>query len=220
MSIIEKKRGIVIALDITDADLAVELARQLCGLEGNFIFKIGRPLEMQRGYKIISEIKKISQIPIIYDGKIADIPYISSRIAQIAYEAGADAVIVHGFVGRDVIESILELNRGDVIVVIGMTHPGASQYINPIAKQLVEIVNILGVNGVVLPATKPEIISSIAPMLEKDIYIMSPGIKAQGAEVGDAIKTGADYEIIGRAIYGASNPKKIAEEFYKIVRLL
>jgi len=215
MSIIEKKRGIVIALDITDADLAIELARQLCGLEGNFIFKIGRPLEMQRGYKIISEIKKISQIPIIYDGKIADIPYISSRIAQIAYEAGADAVIVHGFVGRDVIESILELNRGDVIVVIGMTHPGASQYINPIAKQLVEIVNILGVNGVVLPATKPEIISSIAPMLEKDIYIMSPGIKAQGAEVGDAIKTGADYEIIGRAIYGASNPKEIAEEFYK-----
>jgi len=35
------------------------------------------------------------------------------------------------------------------------------------------------------------------------------------AEVGDAIKTGADYEIIERAIYGASNPKEMAEEFYK-----
>jgi len=215
MSIIEKKRGIVIALDVTDVDSAVELARQLCGLEGNFVFKIGRPLEMQRGYKVISEIKKVSRIPVVYDGKIADIPYISSRIAQIAYEAGADAVIVHGFVGRDVIESILELNRGDVIVVMSMTHPGASQYINPITKQLVETVNTLGVDGVVLPATKPEIIASVAPALRENIYIMSPGIKVQGARVGDAIKTGADYEIIGRAIYGASDPKKAAEELYK-----
>ena len=215
MSIIEKKRGIVIALDVTDVDSAVELARQLCGLEGNFVFKIGRPLEMQRGYKVISEVKKVSRIPVVYDGKIADIPYISSRIAQIAYEAGADAVIVHGFVGRDVIESVLELNRGDVIVVMSMTHPGASQYINPITKQLVETVNTLGVDGVVLPATKPEIIASVAPVLRENIYIMSPGIKVQGAKVGDAIRAGADYEITGRAIYGASDPKKAAEELYK-----
>ena len=215
MSIIENNRGIVIALDITDVDLAIELARQLCELEGNFVLKIGRPLEMQEGYKIISEIKRVSQIPIIYDGKIADIPYISSSIAKIAYEAGADAVIVHGFVGKDVIENILKLNMGDVIVVVSMTHPGSCQYIDPVARQIAKMVNILNTSGVILPATKPEIISSIAPMLQKDIYIMSPGIKTQGAKVGDAIKAGADYEIIGRAIYDASNPKQMAEEFYK-----
>ena len=211
----KKKKGIVIALDMTDAEFAINLVKQLDGLKGNFILKIGRPLEMQIGYQIIYNIKKYTKLPIIYDGKIADIPYISSRIAELAYEAGADAIIVHGFMGKDVIESVLELNMGDVIVVVSMTHSGSSQYIDHIAKQMTEMVNTLNVNGVILPATKPEIISSIAPILNKNIYIMSPGIKAQGAEVGDAIKAGADYEIVGRAIYNASNPKEKTEEFYK-----
>jgi len=48
-----------------------------------------------------------------------------------------------------------------------------------------------------------------------DFFKLYYYLKAQGAEVGDAIKTGADYEIIGRAIYGASDPKKAAEELYK-----
>ena len=215
MSVIEKKKGIVIALDVKDVNFAIALAKQFSTLQGNFAIKVGRPLEMQAGYKIISEIKKASQLPVVYDGKIADIPYISSSIARIAYEAGADAVIVHGFVGQDVIKSILDLNMGDVIVVISMTHQGSSQYIDFAAKNMADMVNALGVNGVVLPATKPDLTSCLVSILKENVYIMSPGIKAQGAEVGDAIKAGADYEIIGRAIYNAPNPKEKAEEFYK-----
>lgn len=55
---------------------------------------------MQIGCQIISEIKKLVNVPIIYDGKIADIPYISTLIAKFAYRLGADAVIVHGIVSQ------------------------------------------------------------------------------------------------------------------------
>lgn len=215
MSVINKRRGIIIALDMPDVTRAIEIVTQFNQIQGNFVIKIGRPLEMQKGYKIISEIKKRSKFPIIYDGKIADIPYISKSIAKIAYEAGADAIIVHGFVGKDVIEAILELSMGDVIVVVSMTHTGASQFLNPLSKKIAELVNSTSAHGVVLPATYPRILSSIRSILKENIYIISPGIKTQGAQVGDAIKFGADYEIIGRAIYNSPNPKKQAEEFYK-----
>jgi len=218
MSVIKKEKGIVIALDVKDVHSALALAREFSTLQGNFAIKVGRPLEMQAGYKIIPAIKEASQLPVIYDGKIADIPYISSSIARIAYEAGADAVIVHGFVGKDVIKSILDLNMGDVIVVISMSHQGSAQYIDLVAKNMADMVNALEVNGVVLPATKPKLTSSLASILKEEVYILSPGIKAQGADVGDAIKAGADYEIIGRAIYNSLNPKQKAEEFYKKVR--
>ncbi len=47
------------------------------------------------------------------------------------------------------------------------------------------------------------------------MIILTPGIGAQGAQPGDAIKNGADYEIVGRAIYTSDNPQKSAEEIRK-----
>ncbi len=48
-----------------------------------------------------------------------------------------------------------------------------------------------------------------------ETYIISPGVRAQGAEPGDAITSGADYEIVGRAIYQSENPKDSAEQIYR-----
>ncbi|HJH27550.1 MAG TPA: hypothetical protein C5S37_12505 [Methanophagales archaeon] len=97
-----KEHGLIIAFDMEDVAFAANLAKDLKGAEGNFAIKIGRTLEMQTGKGIIAKIKEFSDLPLIYDEKIADIPYISRKIAEKAYDAGADAVIVQGFVGSDV----------------------------------------------------------------------------------------------------------------------
>ena len=75
-----------------------------------------------------------------------------------------------------------------------------------------EIAKIVSSSGDCHGATREELrkIDKLVRLFKLYYYL-----KAQGAEVGDAIKTGADYEIIGRAIYGASDPKKAAEELYK-----
>jgi len=208
----------MVAFDMEDPATAVRLAEELGSADGNFAIKVGRPLEMQTGKEIITRIRDATDIPIIYDGKIADIPYVSAKIAEIAYDAGADGVIMHAFVGADAVREVVDLGKGDVITVIEMTHPGSVEYLEPISGRLIRMVSGIGVDGVVLPATRPESVRRLSEMLDKEreseTYIISPGVHAQGAKPGDAVTSGADYEIVGRAIYQSGNPKATAERIY------
>ena len=215
ISRLKKQPGIMVAFDMEDAASAVHIAEELSGADGNFAIKIGRPLEMQTGKEIISRVRDATDIPIIYDGKIADIPYISAKIAGIAYDAGADAVIMHAFVGMDAVREVVDLKKGDVITVIEMTHPGSVECLEPVSETLIRKTSEIGVDGVVLPATRPERVRVLSELLDSETYIISPGIRAQGAEPGDAIVNGSDYEVVGRAIYQSENPKKAAEHIYR-----
>jgi orotidine-5'-phosphate decarboxylase len=220
MGSIRKERGIMIALDVEDEAEALRLAESVSELEGNFVLKVGRPLEMQSGIGVIARIREVCPLPVVYDGKIADIPYISARIADLAYRAGADAVIVQGFVGLDSLAEVAALGSGDVIAVVSMTHPGSAEFIDRHAADLAPRLRALGVNGAVLPATKPDIVRAVHRQLGPEVYVISPGVKAQGAEPGDAVRAGADYEVVGRAIYGAPDPRDAALRLYdRIIRV-
>ncbi len=216
---IEKRPGIMVAFDMEDVPSAIRLAEELSAADGNFAIKIGRPLEMQTGKEVISKVRDATDLPIVYDGKIADIPYISAKIAEIAYGAGADAVIMHAFVGADVMREVVNLGMGDVITVIEMTHPGSVEYLGHFSEKLIRKTSEIGVDGIVLPATRPERVSALSGLLNGDsdseTYIISPGIHAQGAEPGDAIVNGSDYEVVGRAIYQSEDPKESAEQIYR-----
>ncbi|RLG33611.1 orotidine-5'-phosphate decarboxylase [Methanosarcinales archaeon] len=215
MSILKRDEpGIIVAFDMEDMPVAIELAEELEYAKGNFAIKIGRTCEMQLGWHAIERIKLATSLPLIYDGKIADIPHISERIAAIAYRSGADCVIVQGFVGRDVISAIRKLEMGDLIVVVEMTHPGSSDYLDYAAERIAKDLNYIGVDGVVLPATKPDRIKKLKEILPSDVYVISPGIGAQGGAIGDAILAGADYEVVGRAITEADDPAHRATEIY------
>lgn len=217
MTRIKKRPGIMVAFDMEDAASAIRLAEELNGAKGNFAIKIGRPLEMQIGKEIISKVRDATDLPIVYDGKIADIPYISARISEIAYDAGADAVIIHAFVGMDVVHEVVNLRGGDVITVIEMTHPGSVECLGPMSEKLIRNVSEIGVDGVVLPATRPDRVKHLSGLLNDETYIISPGIRAQGAAPGDAIVNGSDYEVVGRAIYQSDDPKSEAERIYQEV---
>jgi len=165
---LKKEKGIIVAFDMEDTEFALELAWDLRGASGNFVIKVGRPLEMQAGIGILAQIKDASGLPIIYDGKIADIPYISQKIASNAYDAGADAVIVHGFVGSDVVSAVKALGKGDVIAVVEMTHPGSNEFIQPAAERIAMMVARMGLEGVVLPATKPKRVKNLARIVQRE----------------------------------------------------
>jgi len=117
--------------------------------------------------------------------------------------------------GSDVVKA---LGKGDVIAVVEMTHPGSDEFIQPAAERIAMMVARTGLEGVVLLATKPERVRNLARIVQrKNAYIIAPGIKAQGASPGDAIVNGADYEVVGRAIYNAEEPKLAAETIYSEV---
>ncbi len=214
---VKREKGIVVAVDIVGKE-ASELCNTIGNLEeGNFALKLGRPLEKIYGMNVIEWVKQQikDKIPIIYDGKIADVPFIAADIAQEAYKRGADAVIVQGFCGKDMVKAVLDLGMGDVIAVVAMSHPGSKDYIDTVALPMAQDMKDLGVHGVVLPATDLNMLTSVKKIIGDDCYVISPGIKEQGATVGDAVKNGATYEVIGRAIYKADNPKEEALKLYK-----
>ena len=128
-----------------------------------------------------------------------------------AVSLGASGVIVHGFVGHDSVEACVKAaGSADVFVVTEMSHPGGIEFTAKIADKLVMLAKESGAKGIIAPATRPGRLAEIKAMAG-DLLILTPGVGAQGGTAADAISAGADYIIVGRAIYKAEDPKAAAE---------
>ena len=156
----------------------------------------------------------------ICDSKMADIGHVNRLIAGQIFGLGFDALIIHAFIGAkggidEVVKLAGEMDRG-VLAVCAMTHPGADEHMNKHFSKLLTIAASAGVDGFVLPATFPQIITRARRKYPRAM-IVSPGVGAQGAPFGSAIAAGADFEIIGRAIAGASSPAQKAREIKEVM---
>ncbi|MGC8975831.1 MAG: orotidine 5'-phosphate decarboxylase / HUMPS family protein, partial [Thermoprotei archaeon] len=98
------------------------------------------------------------------------------------------------------------------ILVVSMSHQGSTEFIDKHLSEFVEAALELRVWGVVAPATRRGVISRVRELAGSELRIFSPGVGAQGAEPGSAICSGADYEIVGRAVTSSSNPREALEK--------
>jgi len=202
----EKRRRLILALDVTDraeAKRVVEASKDYLDA-----IKINWPLTLAAGPDIITEISRIKDV--ICDFKIADIPNTNRLICEQAIARGASAVICHGFVGDDSVKACVAAARGQVFVVTEMSHPGGKQFTAPVADRLAALAKAAGARGIVAPATRPERIAALRKIVGS-MEIIAPGVGAQGGKASGAIKAGADYIIVGRAIYESSDPAAAAK---------
>ncbi len=209
----QKKTRLIAALDVTNKEHALSIAREI----EFFVdaIKIGYPLVLEAGLGIIGMIK--DHAPVIADFKVADIPNTDRLICAQAFEAGASAVIVHGFTGRDSLEECMRTAkeyRAEIYVVTEMSHPGALDFMQPAAEAMARMAARSGANGVVAPATRPERVRKIRTIVG-NMTIISPGVGAQGGSASDAIRAEADYVIVGRSIYESKTPGAVAEGIVK-----
>jgi orotidine-5'-phosphate decarboxylase len=208
-----KKNGLILALDVTDEDRALSILQDVSDYVD--AVKVGYPLVLISGLDIIETFSEFA--PVIADFKVADIPNTSRLICSLAFQAGADAVIVHGFTGRDSLAECIMTGKeygGDIYVVTEMSHPGALDYMSPVAEELARLAVESGASGVVAPATRPERVEQIRGIVGS-LSIISPGVGAQGGNAAEAVRAGADYVIVGRSICNSRDPGNEAE---KIVR--
>lgn len=216
------RTGIVHALDVDDLDRARDIARSVEPYVD--AIKVSWPTVMEIGCKeVIYTVRRSVSLPIMADFKVADIPEISSRIVQKAIRMGADGVILQGFVGKESMKACIdEAHRGTgyTFVVTEMSHPGAELFMQPVGVRIAELARELGSDGIIAPATRPERTREYRRVVGKDLIIVSPGVGAQGAEVGDAIKAGADFEVIGRKIYEAQDPGQAAKQLSEKMALV
>jgi len=203
---------IILALDVPDVDRAIQIASATA--EYVDAIKIGLPIGLRAGLTIIDKLRRHTSLPIIADIKISDVPEIAGVLARTCFDFGFDAVTVQGFVGPSVVKECVRESKAvkDVIVITEMTHPDAQIFMQPLAEEVADMARKVGASGIQTPGTRPERVKILREKVGEKMLIVSCGIGAQGGAIGSAIRAGADFEIIGRIIYTAANPKKIAME--------
>ncbi len=211
-----KKTGLIAALDVTDRSRALSISREI----EFFVdaIKVGYPLVLESGLGVIGMIAEFA--PVIADFKVADIPNTDMLICRQAFDAGASAVIVHGFTGRDSLMECVNTGRehhGEIYVVTEMSHPGALDFLVPAAHKLAHLAVECGASGIVAPATRPESVRDMRRIVG-EMPIISPGVGAQGGSAAEAIRAGADHVIVGRSIYNSKAPGKEAEKLVREIK--
>ncbi len=209
------KNNLILALDVTNKAKAIEICEKVSQYINTI--KIGYPLTLAEGLEIIKTIKDKFNTNIICDYKVADIDATNSKICDLTFEAGADAIICHGFVGSDSVQACLDSankHEKEIFLLTEMSHPGAKMFLQKDAEEIAKMGVDMGITNYVAPATRLDRLSKIRSIVGSDACIISPGVGKQG---GDAQKTleFASAIIVGRSIYESDNPALACEKILK-----
>jgi orotidine-5'-phosphate decarboxylase len=215
----EVKNRIILALDINNIKEAMEVVEDVRMYLDTI--KIGYPLVLGEGLESISIVKEELDCKVIADFKVADIPETNRKIADLTFKAGADAIIVHGFVGEDSAQACLEsAEKYDktVFLLTEMSHPGAKRFLQSAAEEIAHMGMDMGIKNYVAPSTKLNRLKKIRSIVGPDSFIISPGVGIQG---GDPVKTleYANAIIVGRSIYSSKNPEQAVKSIVDSIKL-
>ena len=206
------KNNIILAMDLMD----LKEAERVCESINEYIdtIKIGYPLTLAEGLSTIGFFKDNFDYKVICDYKVADIPATNEKIANQTFDAGADAIICHGFVGSDSVDACktsAEDHGGEVFLLTEMSHPGAIKFLQPNADEIARMGVEMGITNYVAPSTRPERLSEIRDIVGKDAFMISPGVGTQGGDPRETLKY-SNALIIGRSIYNAEYPEKATKD--------
>jgi orotidine-5'-phosphate decarboxylase len=214
----EVKNRIILALDLQTIGEAMEVAFSVRDYVDTI--KIGYPLVLSEGLESISMVKDEFDCKVIADFKVADIPETNNKIADLTFKAGADALIVHGFVGDDSLQACVdsaEKYSGDVFLLTEMSHPGASKFLQNAAEEIAHMGVEMGLKNYVAPSTKLNRLKKIRSIVGNNSFIISPGVGVQGGDPGKTLEF-ADAIIVGRSIYSSKNPENAVKSIIDSIK--
>ena len=212
------KNNIILAMDLMD----LYEAERVCESINEYIdtIKIGYPLTLAEGLSTIGFFKDNFDYKVICDYKVADIPATNEKIANQTFNAGADAIICHGFVGPDSVEACkisAEEHGTDVFLLTEMSHPGAVKFLQKDADEIARMGVKMGIDNYVAPSTRLDRLSQIREIVGKEAFIISPGVGTQGGDPKETLRY-SNALIIGRSIYNAEDPQKATKDIIDSIR--
>jgi len=224
---------LILALDVHEHDYALELVDMF---SGHFeIFKVGLELFTAAGPKIVEDIHQKDK-KVFLDLKFQDIPNTVTRAAIAATRLGVYMFNIHASGGLEMMkkcrENVIELclreniERPKILGVTVLTslspetlrdELGIQHSLRTHVRHLAALALKAGLDGVVASAMEVELIRNHCG---KGFIIVTPGIRPSWTPRDDqnrtmtpkeAIRAGADYLVLGRAILQQPDPLKAAE---------
>jgi orotidine-5'-phosphate decarboxylase len=214
---------VIVACDVPDLK---QLEALLDRLEGKpSFYKVGLELFVAEGERAVEAVRKRGG-RIFLDLKLHDIPETVARAVQSARRIEAELLTVHTSGGYEMLSRAAQAAEGSV-KILGVTvltslaeddlrAEGIHSSIAEMVKARARIAAKAGIAGLVCSAHEIEAARSAAPGL----LIVVPGIRpatGPGAAPGDqkriatpehAIRSGADYLVVGRPLRDAAEPAK------------
>lgn len=228
------KDKLIIALDVETVDKARELFAALKDYAG--MFKIGSQLFTAAGPSIVREMIRAGA-RIFLDLKFHDIPNTVARAGVEAARLGVSIFDVHAVGGSEMMRrTVLEVHeasvrenfkRPSIIAITALTSAddsalaevGFSSSVGQQVERLARMADECGMDGVVASPHEVSLVRSAAK--RKDFLVVTPGVRPAGVQHGDqkrvmtpgeAIRAGASYMVIGRAILEAPDMARAAEQ--------
>jgi orotidine-5'-phosphate decarboxylase len=225
---------LIIALDVDSGAEARALLHKLRGHTG--LFKVGARLFTAAGPEIVREIVATGG-RVFLDLKFHDIPQTVAGACRAAVQLGVTLFNVHGAGGREMLRRAAEATA-ETAARVGITRPsliavtvltsmdapalsevGIADTPEAQVTRLARLAADCGLDGVV---ASPHEITPVRRAVEpRGFLIVTPGVHPSGGAHGDqkrvqtpaaAIRAGADYLVVGRAILDAPDPMQAVAE--------
>ena len=236
------KNKLIVALDVATSSEALNLFSALKDVVG--MFKIGSQLFTAGGPELVRRIVTAGG-RVFLDLKFHDIPNTVASAGVEAARLGVSIFNVHACGGSEMMRRTAEtvretaererFTRPQIIAVTVLTSAddsvlaevGFSSKTEEQARRLARLADISGLDGVVASPHEVEIVREAVG--RHDFIVVTPGVRPAGIDNDDqrrvmtpaaAVRAGADYLVIGRAILKAPDPSlaahRIIEEMQQV----
>jgi orotidine-5'-phosphate decarboxylase len=238
MDRMDPKERMILALDVEHFQEAQKLVKEFKDHIG--MFKVGKQLFTHCGTKIVDFIK-MNGAKVFLDLKYHDIPNTVSKAGVEAMKLGVDMFNVHASGGLAMMTETrsalheaskkLVMERPKVIAVTVLTSMddtelqklGLAVSAADWTRKLALLAKEAGLDGVVASGHDIEMIRSLCG---KEFIIVTPGVRiGEGKDdqkrtitPGEAVRKGATYIVLGRAVLASKNPKETLRQIEEEVR--
>lgn len=219
------KPEIILALDVDNLSQARAFVDKL--YPKIKIFKVGAHLFTALGPKILEMINNKGAEAFL-DLKYFDIPNTVAQAVRAAVRHKVKMLTLHILGDEEMIKAAIAAAKDESKklktkkpLLIGVTVLTSKEAKSSDVFTLAKIGIELGLDGVVCSAREAK---SLRDKIKRKFVIVTPGIRPQGvirndqkrtATVGEAIKAGSNFLVIGRPILEAKNPLKVVEAIAK-----
>jgi orotidine-5'-phosphate decarboxylase len=234
------KDYLIFPLDVSTGKEALHYVEVLKDEVG--LFKVGLELFVSEGPEILRSIRGITAAGIFLDLKLHDIPATMTRAFLSASAFGPQFVTVHCDAGEGFLKEVADKNPGET-KILGITlltslnsrhlaRLGLQEiYVKDLMKVVLlraEIAREAGCHGIVCSGQEVAAVKAKFP----ELITVTPGIRPAWSVVGKddqqrivtpsgAVRSGADYIVVGRPIRDAASPadaaRKVSEEIESVL---